>query len=267
MTLGDLSDFVRRIKAVLPWGWFATDSTPVLDTLLSGIGAVWAQMWALLIYVARQRRIATATDINLEVIANDFLGDTLPRKTGESDPAYSLRIRQAIFREMGTRKAISTALTQLTGEAPVIFEPANAHDTGAYASAGSTGYCGLAYGSAGGYGSYQLPFQAFVLTTLPQTVAVSGVQGYAGGGVQYTNVIGGYGGGAIEYSSGDGVLIGVADEEVYGAINAIKPVATIIWVSTQETNIQGSTSPRLNSSFILDISRLNSVASQPVVAP
>lgn len=282
MSIWDQADFVRRIKAVLPRGWFATDSTPFLDTLLSGIGAIWAQMYLLMTYVAKQRRIATATDINLDVISSDFLGGTLPRKSGESDPAYSLRIRQSIFREMGTRHAISVALTQLTGAPPVIFEPANAADTGAYTTAGS-GYRGLAYGKAGGYGSYELPFQAFVLTTLPQSITVAGVQGYGRAGATNPVVIGGYTIGAIEYASGDNVLFGVSDEEVYSVINAIKPIGTIIWVSTQETSIQGpgsvpgggsgggsggaSGGPRLDSSFILDVSRLSTATAQPVVAP
>ena len=254
---GSQADMLARLKAVLPLGWFPDSDTPVLDGLLSGIGSIWSFLWSLLIYVAQQRRIATATDINLDIISTDFLGQTLPRKSGEADAAFSARIRSSIFQEMGTRKAVSDALTLLNGATPTIFEPANANDTGGYGAAGTVVNTGLYYNTMGGWGSYNLPFQAFIQTNAPDTATVVGVQGY---GSMSGNpvVIGGYGVGAIEYSPGVIGLLSASDEEVYNAINAVKPVATIMWVSTEGTALQPSTGDAvLDSNFILDVSRLS----------
>lgn len=259
IAVGSQQDFVRRIRAVLPTGWFPDSGTPVLDGVLAGVANIWSSLWELLVYVARQKRIATATDINLDIIATDFLGQTLPRKPDELDAVYRARIRATIFQEMGTRKAVSDALTRLNGAPPKIFEPSNATDTGGYGAAGSRINTGLYYNSAGGYGSYKLPFQALIQTTLPQSVVTtSGVQGY-GRKTGNPTVIGGYGVGAIEYASGVGELLSASDQEVYDAINAVKPVASIMWVSTQGTTVQ-PTGPQsgalLDVNFILDVSRL-----------
>jgi hypothetical protein len=283
--VGDQDDFIARLKAVLPRGWVGDPgSTPVLDGLLAGIASIWVSMWALLSYVEAQRRIATATDINLDIIASDFLGTTLSRRPGEADAAYSSRIRASIFQEMGTRQAISDALTRLTGSAPRIFEPSKASDTGGYGAAGAQVNTGLAYGVAGGYGSYNMPFQALIETNLPSVATTVGVQGYGGKGSKSiparvwssdfssdfgpsdaassnSNVaIGGYGVGAIEYSSGVGELLSASDQEVYDAINSVKPVATIMWVSTQKTSPQtsgGQSGSELDSTFVLNVSRLS----------
>lgn len=259
-SIGSQDDMVRRLKAALPAGWFSGDENPVLDGLLAGLGYVWSSLWTLLAYVSKQTRIATATDVNLDIIGRDFLGTALARTVGETDDAYRARIQASLFQEMGTRRAITRALTSKTGAPPVIFEPRNASDTGGRSAVGSRAPAGLAYNTAGGYGSYSLPFQAFVTTNLPISVGVSGVQGYGARGVAaFGQVIGGYNAGAIEYASGSAGLLSASDQEVYDAVNAVKPVATIIWVSTSNTNPQtaGGGHPVLDVDFVLDVSRLS----------
>jgi hypothetical protein len=236
--LGSQTDFVARLKAVLPARWFPDSGTTVLDGILSGFAAQWAWVWFLLVYVAKQRRIGTATDINLDIVSNDYLGTTLPRRSGETDDAFRQRIKLSIFREQGTRKAVSDAVTVLTGYTPRIFEPRNASDTGGWGARGSHTYTGMAYGSAGGWGSYHLPFQAFVQAAAPTVASTAGVQGYAKRGV-FAPAIGGYGVGAIEYTSGQVTFTSASDQEVYNAINAVKPIGTIMWVTTKP--VQGST--------------------------
>jgi hypothetical protein len=176
--LGDQDDMLRRLKAVLPTGWFPDDS-PVADGLLVGSASIWSWAWSFLDYVSRQRRISTATDINLEVISSDFLGDGVPRHPKETDASYRARVKAAIFREMGTRKAVSNAVISVTGITPSIFEPARATDTGGYGAVGGTVGSGLAYGLAGGYGSYDLPFQAFIVAPRPGTSLGGRLQGYS----------------------------------------------------------------------------------------
>lgn len=230
-TVGSQADFLSRLKAALPIGWFP-DSTPVLDGLLSGVAYIWASMWSLLTYVSAQKRISTATDINLDIISFDFLGQSLPRNAAETDDDYRARIKAAIFSPRGTRASVSAALTLLTGVAPKIFEPSDATDTGGWGSTQAAVDTGLGYGLAGGYGSYLLPFQAFIQTSLPATITITGIQGYGTAGAVPTAVVGGYGGGSFEYSPGAAELLSASDEEIYTAINAVKPIATIMWVST-----------------------------------
>jgi hypothetical protein len=263
--VGDQDDMLGRLKAVMPDGWFPDDS-PVLDSWLSGLAAIGSWAWSLLDYVAHQRRITTATDVNLDLISSEFLGAGLPRRNGETDVSYRLRIKAAIFQEMGTRAAIRKTLTLLNGSAPTIFEPGNATDTGGWGGVGSLINTGLAYatstgqGGAGGYGSYDYPFQAFIITNLPVTAIARGVQGY-GRSTQGTAipVIGAYGAGAIEYDSGIDELVSASDTDVYNAINAVKPVATIMWVATENTTTQPTPggAPKLDIDFILNVSRLS----------
>src|ERR1700727_986655 len=99
MATGDQSDMLARLKAVLPSGWFPLSvvgqpsNTPILDGLLSG--PAWALSWVytLIEYANDQTRIATATDVWLDLAALDYFGGNLTRNPGESDSAFSARIR------------------------------------------------------------------------------------------------------------------------------------------------------------------------------
>ena len=68
-----------RLRSVLPTGWFPQSpppplpsATPVLDGLLSGLGAAWSFCFDLLGETALQSRIGTATGGFLDLIAIDF---------------------------------------------------------------------------------------------------------------------------------------------------------------------------------------------------
>lgn len=258
--LGDQDDMLRRLKAVLPTGWFPDDS-PVADGLLVGSASIWSWAWSFLDYVARQRRISTATDINLEVIASDFLGDGVPRRPRETDTSYRARIKAAIFREMGTRKAVSNAIISVTGIAPSIFEPARATDTGGYGGLGISVGTGLGYGLAGGYGSYDLPFQAFIAAPRPGTGLGGNLQGYSSTTLApLMRAIGGYGVGSIAYLLGSQDGHSASDDEVFAAVNAVRPIATVMWIALSNgsiTNPNPSGPDLLDLNFILDVSRLS----------
>src|ERR1700749_4296193 len=127
MAIGDAQDMVTRIKATLPSGWFA-DSTPVLDSVLSGIGWALALGYSLIAYARLQTRIKTATDGFLDLIAFDFFGTMLPRALQELDNAYRTRIIASLFPQRATRQGMINVLTLLTGRAPWIFEPARPAD-------------------------------------------------------------------------------------------------------------------------------------------
>jgi hypothetical protein len=156
---GDTNDMLARIKAVLPARWFP-DATPLLDGVTSGLAEAGCWLHALLANVQLQTRVATATGGFLDMIAQDYFGSRLPRRTGQSDSRFRVRIQTELFRERGTRGALVEVLEYLTGRTPAVFEPARPADTRAWGVA-------LGYGVAGGWGSLMLPFQCFVTAYRP----------------------------------------------------------------------------------------------------
>ncbi len=236
MATGDQNDVVGRLKAVMVRGWFptttpgASSNTPVLDGVLAGIASMWAWLYSLLAYVKLQTRIGTATDVNLDIIAQDYFGPNLARLVNEGDTQYRARIRANLFAPKDTRAAVSAAVENVTGLAPFIFEPRNTGDTGGYGASGGPDNTGLAYGAAGGWGSLKLPFQAFIIAQRPSGGGIALVGGYysiADGGP----APGGYGVGAIEYAGLSLVQGQVTDSTIYGAITSAKPAATIMWTA------------------------------------
>lgn len=226
MTTGTQTDFLGRIKATLPAQWFANGPTPTLDAVLGGFASAWASIYALYAYVKLQSRIATATGVFLDAIAVDFFGLTLARGVNEADVNFSTRIRAALFGPKATRSAVIAALVTLTGRTPSVFEPANPSDTGGYGTGEALAWSGMAYNTAGGWGSLQLPFQFFVTAYRPNSGGVSNVGGYylgsgwAGGG---------YGVGAIEYIT-PAMIAGVTDAQIQNAVNTTRPAGTIGWM-------------------------------------
>jgi len=219
MATGDQNDIQSRLQQLLPIGWFDDGLVPVRDAVLAGAANALAFAYSLLAYVRLQTRISTATDAFLDMISGDFLGDGLPRKANQTDSSYRARIIAAIFRERGTRKAIIAVLTQLTGRAPVVFEPQRPMDTGAYGIA-------YGYGSAGGYGTLLLPFQAFVTAFRPSGGGVASVAPY---GVPGGSTGGGYGVGSHEYAALADVQGQVTDADIYNAIESVRPAGYTIW--------------------------------------
>jgi hypothetical protein len=179
MATGDQMDMAARIRSVLPRGWFpdtapgAVSATPVLDGILAGLGNAWAWVYSFTQYAHQQMRVQTATGTFLDMSAQDYFGpDGLLRKASEGDAAYSTRIQANLLREKATRAGLISAVTSLTGRAPVVFEPRDPRDCGGY------GMGTLGYGTAGGYGSLGLPFQCFVTAFRPNIGGIVGLQGY-----------------------------------------------------------------------------------------
>ena len=222
--IGDQPDMAARLKAVLPPSWFP-DTTPVLDSLLSGLGCVWAWVYSLAAFAGQQTRLATATGVWLDMIADDLFGTSLHRNTGEADTPFRLRISREITRTRGTRAAIISALTDLTGRTPEVFEPARSADTGGWGSQAG-GYTGLAYGQAGGWGNLDMPFQVLVTAFRPAEAGIADVSGWGGPG--------GYGDGPIEYGNASMIEGSVTDADIYAAVAAVLPVTATAW--TQISN-------------------------------
>ncbi len=213
--LGDVSDFVRRMLAVLPNGWFADPAPPsqtptYLQAVLAGFATAWAAIYNLITTVQLLARLATVSGPFLDMASVDFFGNGLPRRPQESDTAFRLRLQQELLRPRATRSALSLSLTELTGTPPTIFEPARPADTGGY----STG--GLGYSVAGGWGNLALHYASFVTVVRPAGGGIANFAGYGTGGLLY-------------YGDLSMVTTPVTDADIYAAITAILPAGYTAW--------------------------------------
>ncbi len=205
---------IGRLRAVLPRHWFG-DAALVLDGVLAGLGATASWAWSLLQTVGAQTRLMTATGSFLDMAAADFFGSRLLRAPAQSDAAFRVTLGRELLRERGTRAALTKVLGDLTGRAPVVFEPARPADTGAWGLA-------LGYGAAGGWGSLSLPYQCFVTAFRPNGSGIALVSGWGQSG-------GGYGAGVLEYASLADVAGQVTDADINAAIAGVTPTAAIAW--------------------------------------
>ncbi|HET6183222.1 MAG TPA: hypothetical protein VFA03_06460 [Acetobacteraceae bacterium] len=158
--------------------------------------------------------------MGLDLFAYDFFGTAFVRE-GRTDAQWRQVIGRELLRPRATRAALQSALTDLTGRAPRIFEPAQPGDTGAYAARGGRPFA-LAYGAAGGWGSLRYPYQAFVVAFRPAESGIPGVSGWGQGA-------GGYGVGAIEYASLDMSAGQVTDGQIMAEITKNIPIACTAW--------------------------------------
>jgi hypothetical protein len=243
-----------RVRAVLPSRWFPVSSeggptaTPVLDGLLAGLGAGWAAIYSQLAYAKLQTRIATATDVFLDLISGDFFGSELSRHAGEPDGAFRARVQASLLAPKATRAALTAALLDLTGQMPVVFEPAYTHDTGGWGgvadpiAGGGFGYGAgpmlqLVASEPGGWGSLALPFQFFVTACRPLVNGAANVGGY--GGKSAPAAGGGFGCGNVSDPAAGGgglerITLAIAgslieDALIESTITATIPAATIAW--------------------------------------
>ncbi|MDR3718396.1 MAG: hypothetical protein P4K98_06310 [Bryobacteraceae bacterium] len=212
---GDQVDIITRMRAVLPARWFP-DTAPILDSLLAGIGAVWAIIYQQLEFVAAQARIGTAAGLFLDLIAADYFGTKLRRQAGQSDDSLRTKILKEILRERTTREALRTSLSDVTGRDPIIFEFSRPADTRAWGMA-----CG--WGTAGGWGSLDMPFQCLVTAFRPLSGGVAVLDGWG-------ETAGGWGGGAIGYASFSMIGGQISDDQIEAAVVGVMPAATTAWL-------------------------------------
>lgn len=225
MATGDKNDIVSRLRSYLPRGWFGDWSeAPIVGAVLTGIGSVFAVSYTLIMFFWAQMRLATSTGGWIDLWAADFFGGNLPRKPNESDASYIARIQYTIFQQKATRPAMINVLTQLTGRAPIIFEPSRPLDSGCLgANTGVNSFCGVAR-----MGSIGCPFSALITAYRPLVTGGSA-------GAAYCNAI------AISalntplsqsYTGSLAAEVSAAtDADIYAAINATRPVATNIGVA------------------------------------
>lgn len=216
MAVGDSDDMLARLKTPLRelkwWNWTA----PIADAVRGGVADSLSWCYSFYAYAQAQTRISTATEFNLDIISWDFLGTRIKRRPGQSDDSFRAVIKQEIFRPRATRPAMAQAITDLTGTAPIIFEPWNPRDTGVY------GRGSLAWSTVGRYGSLQKQFQCWIDVQRPLGQGIPAINGWGGSA-------GGYGSGRMEWASLSLVTGPVTDNDIYMMIEAIRPAGVTCW--------------------------------------
>ncbi|SDR37730.1 hypothetical protein SAMN05443245_5259 [Paraburkholderia fungorum] len=225
MATGDQSDILSRLQSYLPRGWFGDWSeSPIITGLLTGISSVFATMYLLVMFFWAQTRLDTSTGGWIDIWASDFLGTSLPRKPNETDASYIARIKLAIFGAKGTRPAMVTALTNLTGRAPIIFEPARPLDSGCMgANTGVASFCGVSR-----MGSIACPFGALITAFRPLVSGGSAGAAYANApmwSAMAAPLSHGYTGSLADETTA------ATDADILALINIIRPIATNIGVA------------------------------------
>lgn len=210
MATGDSLDVIRRLRSLIPGGWFDSVA-PVRDAIVGAAADVLAGSYALLIFVKLASRRITSSAWLLDLDAWGFFATGVIRRTQENDANFRARYLAEIFRPRSTRAAIVKALTDLTGRVPQVFEPWNpgdcgALDVGTLSLEGSSlspvavggldiGPGGLdlglgaqldlpveptgqSFGGTGCYASTDLQYQLFVTAYRPLTGGVPNASGY-----------------------------------------------------------------------------------------
>lgn len=208
------ANLVSHFQFLIPNGWFHSANR---DALLTGIANAFTLIYSLFAYLRLQMRLTTATDGNLDMTAGDFFGGNLMRRTNQSDTSYRALIIANILRHKVTRPAMVSALLQLTGRLPIIFEPLRPLDTGVY------GGPGLGYGVAGGYGSFAYPFQCFITAFRPKGSGIPNIAGYGVPTGAYSTPS------QTEWASLSAIQDSVADADINSVINSVRPAATRVW--------------------------------------
>ena len=151
--LGSPSQMAARVLSLVPDAWVGDGAKQPgggLFLLAQALGIGLADPMTAIAYAALQTRIATATDINLDNISNDFFGGMLPRN-GDSDPVFRSRLRTAIFQNKATRAGMVFALGAL-GLTFVLVEDGNPTDLmalGTYGGLGTVGALGAGNNAQG----------------------------------------------------------------------------------------------------------------------
>lgn len=220
---GTADDMLRRMEAVLPKRWLPTDHPIVVGTL-SGLAAVFSFAYDLIQFAKLQTRVLTASGYFLDLIALDFFGRRIQRRLVQTDDEFRATITKEFFRERVTRKGLSDALLDLTGFEPTIFEASNPSDTGGW----NEGH--LAFNTAGAWGSLAYPAQVFVDAYRPRGAGIPSITGYIDI-AHPAGAIGGWNGGAIMYASIQDVRGGITDQDIYDAIESVRPAGVIDWTA------------------------------------
>ena len=260
MATGDSNDLTARAQRIVPPRWFASDAV-YAPAIMGGISDALAWIYGFIQYAYAQLRVSTSSGVFVDLWSLDWLAQTLPRRPSEPDTSFIARILKEVVRTRVTRPGMAQALTDLTAQAPVIIEPWNPGDCGAWSSTttgvlfnrwgwsvGNTSQTSsvspstpFAYGNTATWGSTAYPDQALIAYWPPGFYGAASVGGWStgvgSGGTQ--NGFGwatGTGSGATVYGISEWVSMStlggpVSTQDILNTINRTKPVGVTVWTA------------------------------------
>ncbi len=130
------TDFVDRMADLIPNNWCGQQAKQnggggVFNAMLTAIATETASMMQEIQYALDATRIATETDPELSLAAQDFFGPgVLPRPKGDTDAEYAAYITANLFRPAVDRQSIQDALDGILPSPPRLIEPWRMLDVG-----------------------------------------------------------------------------------------------------------------------------------------
>lgn len=254
--IGDVADITSRLRRVLPPTWFPSDDAarPVLNALLNGYATQGSFVYDLIVELRKQARLQTATGGFLDVAAADFFGTDLARES-RTDEQFRSAILAELLKERVTRGALRQRVQRLTGKLPWVIEPQRPRDTGAYASslvAATANPSRIGYGidadTSSYYGSISMRNQIMVIVRRKSGTGIPDVIGYRNrpDALSAGSRAGAYHSltattqpgqpsfplvaSKIKWAAYSDVVDFVSDEQVYQAINSVRPAGVTVWV-------------------------------------
>lgn len=211
-------------------------------------------------FMQEQSRLQTSTGLFLDLWGQDFFGTSLQRHVDETDESYRHRLLVNVLAPRVSRCSVFCGMSNLTGFDPIVIEPRNTGDCGAYSTLGSTSWSHIAYNKAGYYGSMLMPFQYFMRATRPTGAGIPLVNGYsmASGGYATIPQPFGYIGASRPGDMGTGEYISLADLENNRAVtdNDIYQMAAECSAAgvTAWVNISSDIESEIRAGGLLDVS-------------
>ena len=234
MATGDQQDIQRRLLSIMP-PWFPQGATPVLQAAFAACAWASSFVYGLIQYARQQARIATATGGWLDLIAYDFFQRAFVRPPGWSDAQMRTQIPFLILNPNGTRPGLIAGIETFTGRTPIVIEPWNTGDTGAW-SDGSFQNFGMWWSDAGSWAELDLPSQLFINVFRPNSGGIANVEGWAtptdlvvSGG--WSDGSFGTDFGAVEWVDITDVPGQVTDSLIYQTVTNLMPAGTVAWTA------------------------------------
>lgn len=258
---GTQANIVKRLASLIPPSWFSQASPTGhwwvggtdISALLQGFGNVASWAYSQIVLAKAQMRLLTSVGMFIDLWSYDRLGTYIQRKPGETDAAWKTRVAKEVVRIRVSRSGMYQAILDLTGSPPVILEPWNTGDAGAWShGVGSSALptpSSWVTGSPPKQGQYGWGTQTWTAVVL-MIVKMPGVQGIpniggwsTGVGSGATMTIGAWTTGVGSSANPNGSTLGgmswitqsqitgdVTTQDVYDAINRTKPVGVQVFV-------------------------------------
>ncbi len=238
MATGDQQDLQSRLLSLLP-PWFPSGAAPVLGAAFAAAAWAGSFVYGLIQYARSQARIATATGGWLDLIAFDFFQRAFVRPVGWTDAQMRAQILFRVLNPAGTRPGLIAGIENLTGRAPIVIEPWNTGDCGAWSDGSLTTDCGpIGWDAGGAWGELDLPNQLFIQVFRSNAGGVATVEGWAS--VADTVATGGWSDGSLATDFGAIEWIDLADAPgqvsdslIYQTVTDLMAAGCVAWVAIE----------------------------------